>query len=67
MGVVKGFPDYVILTKRRPLFIEMKRTKKSSISEEQKTWHRELQRLNLSVHVCKGFAEARQVIEEAIA
>lgn len=65
-GLNPGFPDYVILLKRRILFIEMKRRKLSTVSPEQQEWHRDLQELNLGIYVCRGFDEAKAAVEAAL-
>jgi len=64
LGVSKGFPDYAIIVNNKLIFIEMKRLKGGQVSEHQKEW---IDALNLcdgvDVYVCKGFDEAKQIIE----
>lgn len=65
-GVRKGFPDLQLLVKRGDfggLFIEMKRTKGSTLKPEQAEW---LDWLNEQGHmavICKGAEAARQTIK----
>ena len=44
-GLTKGVPDLMICLKNKLLFIEMKRIKKSVISEYQKEWVKELNKI----------------------
>lgn len=37
-GVARGVPDYMVVTPKGLLFIELKRTKNSKTSPEQKEW-----------------------------
>jgi len=62
-GVKKGFPDYIILFPDRAIFIEMKRVKGGVVSPEQKEWIADLQRLGFRAEICKGFLEAKALIE----
>ena len=64
-GVKPGVPDLMLPVARQGfhgLFIEMKRTKGSSVSREQKTFATALQQQRYRVEVAKGFLEARQII-----
>lgn len=62
-GVKPGVPDLVILQDGRALYIEMKRQKGGIRSEEQKEWHSWLMNNNFSSAVCKGFEEAKYIVE----
>jgi hypothetical protein len=44
------------------LFIEMKRTRGGSVSQEQKNWIDTLKTRGYRVEVCKGFMEAKDVM-----
>lgn len=65
MGVVKGVPDYLILLPGVTLWIELKKVKGGRVSPEQTAW---IEALNTQpgtfAVVCRGFAEAKKVIEE---
>ncbi len=63
MGVRKGFPDMMIITQNNAFFIEMKRSKGSYVRPEQKEWHKELRKKGIACFVCKGFDEAKKVID----
>lgn len=62
-GQSKGVPDLFIPEWR--LFIEMKRQKGGSLSTEQKEWKEYLDSVGYRVEVCRGFEEAKKVIENA--
>jgi hypothetical protein len=66
-GVAAGVPDYLILTKKGIVFIEMKRIAKSRVSDEQKAW---IEAINSTpgaqAEVCYGFAQAREFTEKFI-
>ena len=65
LGVSSGVPDYMMIVNGKMLFIEMKRKKKSSLSENQKIWIEELNKLNnVYAYVCYGFDEAKDVIDK---
>lgn len=68
LGVRKGFPDYVVVTKWDILFIEMKKTKGGVVRPEQSLW---IDALNQAMgddnaKVCKGFDEAKTYIESRL-
>jgi len=64
-GVTKGFPDYCCIINNKLLFIEMKRTKRSQTSPEQKEWIKELNKCNgVEAVICKGFDEAKEVVDK---
>lgn len=65
-GVSKGFPDLFLPVMRGGyggLFIEMKRQKGGRTSIEQKDWLEYLNGAGYKAVVCKGFEEAKEVIE----
>lgn len=65
-GMETGVPDLFLPTASgsyHGLFIEMKRTKGSVTSKEQKRWHEYLNSQGYLCVVCKGFGEAKEVIE----
>ena len=65
-GVSKGFPDLFLPvpnSKFHGLFIEMKRQKGGTISKEQKAWFEYLNSVGYQAVVCKGFLEAKEIIE----
>lgn len=61
-GVRPGVPDYVIVTRDKVLWIELKRTKGGTVSEAQKTWIAALDSKQSRAMVCKGFDEAQRFI-----
>lgn len=63
MGLRAGFPDLVIIANNKFFCIEMKRITGSIISPEQKDWGLALTKASIPVYVCKGFDEAKQVID----
>jgi hypothetical protein len=64
-GVRRGFPDLVIITPGHKFFcIEMKRTKGSTTSPEQKQWIEALNLANIPAFVCRGFDEAKVIIDQ---
>ena len=74
-GVQKGFPDYVLFIDAYQsavnypilVLIEMKRQKLSHTSPEQLEWITALNKVkNVQAHICKGFHEARQVIDKYV-
>lgn len=64
MGVRKGFPDYVVITDKEIVFIEMKRKKGGVTSPEQKEWIEAFRSLGLRAEVCKGFEEAKLFLDQ---
>lgn len=63
-GLRKGFPDLVVLTKSKILFIEMKRLKGSITSPEQREWVCALNNYpSTAAKVCKGSDEAIEFIK----
>ena len=66
MGVARGVPDYIVVTDKEVIFIEMKRIKGGVVSEEQDMWITSLQGKTTKAMVCRGFQEAKKRIEELI-
>lgn len=65
-GVSKGFPDLFLPVpngKSHGLFIEMKRQKGGVVSKEQRAWLEYLNSVGYQAVVCKGFLEAKEIIE----
>jgi hypothetical protein len=65
-GYVKGFPDLQICEpneKYHGLFIELK-TDKGIPSKEQKEWIKQLNKRGYCASICKGFDEAKVVIDD---
>lgn len=65
-GTSKGFPDLFLPVPKNQfygLFIEMKRQKGGTVSKEQKEWLEYLNSVGYQAVVCKGFIEAKDVIE----
>lgn len=60
LGVNPGVPDYLIICKNAPglMFIEIKRTKGSVISDHQKSWLKGLLNAGAKVGLCYGVKEA---------
>jgi hypothetical protein len=62
-GTSKGFPDYLVIVNNRLVAIELKRTKGSSTSQEQKDWIEALNNAGVDAVICKGAEEAINYIE----
>ena len=66
-GVKAGVPDICLPVPRGgygALYVELKRKRGGRVSEDQKAWVAALNRVGNKAAVCKGFDEAKQVIEE---
>lgn len=63
MGVRKGFPDYLIITNKKMVAVELKRVKRAHISFEQEEWRRWLLNIGVAAAICHGFEEAKRFIE----
>ncbi len=63
MGVRPGIPDYVIVTDKNVLFIEMKRVKGGQVSGYQRKWISVLEGKTAKSVVCRGFDEAKKYID----
>lgn len=69
MGIRKGVPDLFLPVPMKGyhgLFIEMK-APKGRLSHEQGQWLKALDTFSYKVAVCKGFEEAKTVLEEYMA
>lgn len=65
-GTSKGFPDLFLPVPNNQfygLFIEMKRQKGGTVSKDQKAWLEYLNTVGYQAVVCKGFLEAKEVVE----
>lgn len=62
-GVRRGVPDYIIITNKEVLFIELKRIKGSTISHEQQDWIIGLKNKKTKAKICEGFDKAKEFIE----
>jgi len=68
-GISAGVPDICIPVPNKHyhgLYIEMKRRKGGVVSEKQKKWIETLNNNGYLAVVCRGFEEARGVVEEYI-
>tara|TARA_R100001443_G_scaffold29396_1_gene42550 strand:- start:3228 stop:3572 length:345 start_codon:yes stop_codon:yes gene_type:complete len=63
MGVRQGVPDYLVLINGKTLFIEMKREKGGVVSKYQKDWIEKLNASGVKAVVCRGFDQAKEVID----
>lgn len=63
-GTSKGFPDYIVITRRGVKAIELKRVKGSTVTPEQREWVQALTDAGLETRICKGAGEAIAFIEE---
>lgn len=64
-GVSSGLPDYIIITPRGLLFIEMKRKKGGVISPTQREWINALNEINgVQAQVCRGHEDAIQFTQK---
>jgi len=63
-GLRAGLPDLLIIVKHTLLFIELKRVKKSTVSDCQKVWQKALNEVggNVVARVCFGADEAISLI-----
>lgn len=67
LGVKAGVPDLFLPIARHGLnglFIEMKRERNYSVTEEQYAWIARLRKEGYAATVCCGYEEARKTIEE---
>ena len=65
-GVRRGVPDYIIVTKSRTIFIEMKRAKAGVVSEDQKHWIESLNNAGCYAFIAKGFDEAKLQLDRLL-
>jgi hypothetical protein len=61
-GLLSGVPDLILLFDE-PLFVEMKRTKGGTLSDNQKQVIAWIRASGYTVEVCRGFQEAKQKIQ----
>ena len=66
MGVRPGVPDYIVVTKKAVLFIEMKRKKGGRVTEAQERWLEAIHKAGGEARICYGFDDAKKFIEEFI-
>jgi hypothetical protein len=62
-GVSKGFPDFAIVANNKLMFIELKRLKYSTTSQEQKDWIEAIKATGTPATIAKGAEEAIKFIE----
>ena len=66
-GLLKGTSDYIVMLSNKILFIELKRTKGSTTSEEQKDFIAKVNQYPYAVGaICKGAKVAIEFIENNI-
>lgn len=67
MGLRRGVPDYMVVTTKGIMFIEMKRRKGGVLSPKQKEWLKHLNEYGKVPAVeCKGFPEAKNALTRFI-
>lgn len=66
MGVRPGVPDYIIVTDKLVIFLEMKRKKGGRLREDQKVWLEAVEGKKVVSQVCNGFDEAKKFFERTI-
>lgn len=67
MGVKRGVPDISLPVPKggcNGLYIELKRTKGGAVTKEQTAWMDALTQHGYMVALCKGWEQARDVIEQ---
>lgn len=65
-GVRPGFPDLVIVTLNKVLFLEMKRIKGGVLSDEQIEWNLILKDKETRSDVCYGASEAIKYLDKEL-
>jgi hypothetical protein len=63
-GTSPGFPDYTVVTKSGVIYIELKRTKGSSTSPEQRAWIEALNQAGSPAYIARGAEEAIDIISK---
>lgn len=63
IGGYKGFPDYIILTNKELIFLELKKSKNGVTSLEQKDWIDGLKKVGYHAYVAEGFNKAKKIID----
>lgn len=66
MGTRKGVPDYLVVTNRHVLFIEMKRQRGGVVSKEQQEWVDNINKVGGKADISYGFDEAKEFIDKFI-
>lgn len=66
MGLRRGLPDLLIITKKTALFIELKRMRRGIVSQEQQEWIDALTSVGVKAFVCRGFDEAKECVDRFI-
>jgi len=66
MGVRKGLPDFVIVTKKAVVFIEMKRIKGGRTSPEQMDWLIAIKKAKGNCEICFGCEDAKTYLNKFI-
>jgi len=64
VGVMPGVPDYLILTGKKLIFIELKRRRGYKVSPQQVTWLERLNSLGIPAKLCRGADEAIEFVKE---
>lgn len=65
-GVLPGVPDLVFINLGIIIFIEMKRVKRSTTSQEQKDMHRDLREHGQVVILAKGAKDAANQLQQEL-
>jgi hypothetical protein len=64
LGMSKGFPDYIILTPKGVVFVEMKRVKGSTMKPGQSEWIDAINEVKgAQAKICYGFEQAKEFVE----
>lgn len=63
-GVSRGFPDYIVVLRKRVIAIELKRQRGSKTSPEQTAWVETLNDSGMPTAICRGAVQAIAFIEE---
>lgn len=66
MGLKRGVSDFFLPLPKKNyhgLWIELKRKKKYSISQDQKDWIEKMQHLGFKAEFAYGFEEAKRIVE----
>lgn len=64
-GLNPGFPDLIILTKKKAICIEMK-VHPNKLSKEQASWIANLMNAGIYCYVAYGFSEAKEFIDSEL-
>jgi len=64
-GLNPGFPDLIILTKKKAICIEMK-VGKNNLTKEQDAWHVALNRVGIETWTCWGYEAAKETIDSEL-